>query len=109
MVRCQSREQRMRKEEEIQMTFLTTGNPLLDLGIALLLGYSLAWYFLARPLRRRVVDAETRNYEVDSELRTSRRDLSRARDEVKALQARAADSEETLTTVRKQVSQAQSE
>jgi chromosome segregation ATPase len=91
------------------MSFLTTGSPLLDLGIALILGYILAWYFLARPLRQRAEEVESRNYEVSSELRTSQRELSRARDEVKALQPKLDASEETLATVRSQLTKAQRE
>ena len=91
------------------MTFLTTGNPLLDLGIALILGLVLSWLFVTRPLRQRAEAAEARVYETETELRTSHRELSRARDEIKGLHSKLTDGEEALSTARNQAAKAQSD
>src|SRR3954470_21708887 len=91
------------------MSFLTTGVPVYDLVIALFAGYFIAWLFRIRHLRRQLEEDGTRNYEADTELRTSNRSLDRMRGEVKGMQAKLATTEATLATTNAQLAKAQGE
>jgi chromosome segregation ATPase len=91
------------------MSFFTTGIPFWDLVIALVAGYTLAWLFLARPVRRELHAVESRTNTMDSQLRTSQRETRGARDENKALNAKFATSEEALAAARRQISALQNQ
>jgi hypothetical protein len=91
------------------MTYLTTGYPLLDLAIALAIGYFLAWFFLARPLSHRAEEDISRTIETDTELLTSHRELNRVRDEVKEMKTKAASDKVTIHTTTNQLVQAQND
>lgn len=91
------------------MSLLTTGYPLLDLLIAIIVGYGLAWFFVVRPLRNKVDTDDSRSYDTDTELLTSHREVDRLRADVKSLKASVASSEETTAVLRDQLTKAQND
>src|SRR4051812_3331295 len=91
------------------MGILSTGVPLYDLAIALILGYFVAWYFGIRPLRRQLEEDGTHNFEADTELRTSNRSLDRTRTDLSSLQNKLAASEAALATTKEQLIKIQSD
>jgi len=91
------------------MEFLSTGVPFYDVVIAAVVGYFLAWFFVARPLRHQLEEDGTRNFEQDTELRTSNRSLDRMRGEVKGMQAKLTTTEATLASTRADLAKAQNE
>lgn len=91
------------------MTILTTGYPLLDLGIALVIGYSLSWLFVTRRLRRALDTAESRMYAAETENRTAHRDLVKVREEAKSLRSELATVREQLTKAERDLNAANEE
>lgn len=91
------------------MGFLTTGVPIYDLVIALVLGYLVAWFFTIRPLKKQLEEDGTRNFEADTELRTRNRSLDQVNKQIKDLQTKLSATEATLATTKEQLAKSQTD
>jgi chromosome segregation ATPase len=86
------------------MSFFTTGMPFWDLVIALVVGYTIGWWFLARPARRDANAVESRLHSTDDQLRASQRETRNGREENRSLNAKLTANEEALAAARRQIS-----
>ncbi len=86
------------------MSIPTTGNPMLDLLIVLVIGFVLGWLLTGLPPRGRVRKAEERIAELETQARKRDGELGDVRKQVTSSQLQLSNTDEDLARVRARAS-----